>query len=200
MANTDTIARWKWQEGRGIPTYAIDGDATTGGGTRDLAIELESKIRNAIDKRLNAAPFASLKLSASNDGRAVQAKVSVVDLSKDSPDLVLNVLLLEKHLRYSGENGIRFHPMVVRSVASFPLNGEKGKSETHNFDLAAVAASLEKHIADFEKHDERHNKDGKFRFTEYKSAIDASDLAVVAFVQDTKTKEVLQSVYFEAAR
>ncbi|MDP3526975.1 MAG: molybdopterin dinucleotide binding domain-containing protein, partial [Hoeflea sp.] len=62
------------------------------------------------------------------------------------------------------ENGIRFHPMVVRSIASYPLKGEKAKSETHTFDLAAVASGLEKHLADFEKHDERHNKDGKFRF------------------------------------
>ncbi|HEY3441491.1 MAG TPA: hypothetical protein VGK29_12090 [Paludibaculum sp.] len=198
MSNTDTVARWKWQEGRGVPTYAIDGNATTGGGTRDMAVDLETKIRQTVDKQLTAEPFAAMKLAASNDGRVVRASVSVTDVAKDSADLVLNVLLLEKELRYSGENGIRFHPMVVRSIATFPLKGEKAKSETHEFHLAAVAAGLEKHIADFEKHDERHNKDGKFRFMEYKSALDAADLAVVAFVQDVKTKAVLQSVYAEA--
>ena len=198
MSNTDTVARWKWQAGRGVPTYAIDGNATTGGGTREMAVDLEAKIRQTIERQLLAEPFAALKLTASNDGRVVRAGISVTDVASDSADLVLNVLLLEKELRYSGENGIRFHPMVVRSIASFPLKGEKAKSETHAFDLAAVAAGLEKHIADFEKYDERHNKEGKFRFMEHKSTVDPADLAVVAFVQDVKTKAVLQSVYAEA--
>ncbi len=200
MSNTDTVARWKWQEGRGVPTYALDGAATTGGGTRADAAGVEAKIRTAIEKQLEIAPLATLDLSAANDGRAVKASVSVAGVAKDSPDLVLNLLLVEKELRYSGENGIRFHPMVVRSIASYPLKGEKAKSETHTFDLATVESGLEKHIADFEKHDERHNKDGKFRFMESKSRIDAGHLAVVAFVQDAKTREVLQSVYTEASR
>ncbi len=200
MANTDTVSRWKFQAGRGVPTYAIDGDATTGGGSRDGAVDLEAKIRKTIEQRLEAAPAATLALSAANDGRSVKASVSLTGVAHDSPDLVLNVLLVEKELRYSGENGIRFHPMVVRSVASFPLKGDRAKAETHTFDLAAVAAALDKHIAEFEKHDERHNKDGKFRFMEYMSQIDASDLAVVAFVQDTKTKAVLQAAYTDAKR
>lgn len=116
-------------------------------------------------------------------------------MASDSAGSRSDVLLLEKELRYSGENGIRFHPMVVRSIASFPLKGEKAKSETHAFDLADVAAGFRRtHIADFEKYDERHNKEGKFRFMEHKSTVDPADLAVVAFVQDGKTKAVLQSV------
>lgn len=198
MTNADTVARWKWQEGRGVPTYAVDGEATTGGGTRSDAAEIEGSVQAKVEKRLETAPGAAIALSTANDGHAVKASVSVTGVAKDSPDLVLNVLLVEKELRYSGENGIRFHPMVVRSIASFPLKGEKAKAETHTFDLAAVAAALKTHIAEFEKHDERHNKDGKFRFMEYKSEIDAGDLAVVAFVQDSKSREVLQAAYAEA--
>jgi tetratricopeptide (TPR) repeat protein len=200
MSNTDTVARWKWQQGRGVPTYALDGAATTGGGTRTDAADVEARLRTQIEKRLEIAPLAAIDLSAANDGRAIKANVSVANVAKDSPDLVLNVILVEKELRYSGENGIRFHPMVVRSIASYPLKGKKRISEAHTFDLAAVAAGLEKHIADFEKHDERHNKDGSFRFMEHRSRIDAGHLAVVAFVQDAKTREVLQSVYTEASR
>lgn len=198
MSNADTVARWKWQDGRGVPTYAIDGDATSRGGTRDMAVHLEANIRKTIEKELEIAPSAALNLLVANDGRTVKAIATVTGVTLDSPDLVLNVLLVEKELRYSGENGIRFHPMVVRSVASFPLKAEKAKTGTHTFDLAAVEAGLEKHIAEFEKHDERDNEDGKFRFMEYKSQIDPADLAVVAFVQDVKTKVVLQSVYAEA--
>lgn len=198
MANAGTVSRWKWQAGRGVPTYAVDGEAITRGGSRGEAGDIEARVRALVEKQLEAAPLATVALSAASDGRAVKASVSVAGVAKDSSDLVLNIVLVEKELRYSGENGIRFHPMVARSIASFPLKGEKRMSETHTFDLAAVAAELEKHLNEFEKYDERHNKDGSFRFMERKSQINAGDLAVVAFVQDSKTKEVLQAAYAEA--
>ncbi len=199
MANQDTIARWKWQQGRGVPTYAIDGEPIgMGGGPRDGAAEIESLLREKIDKQLDAAPAARIELSTAHEGRAVSASVKVSSISQDSPDLVLNIVLVEKELTYSGENGIRFHPMVARAVETFALNREKARSESRRFDLAEVEANLIKHIDEFEKHDERHNKDGKFRFLERKTAIDPAHLAVVAFVQDAKTRQVLQAVYSEA--
>ncbi|HPT28261.1 MAG TPA: hypothetical protein PLZ95_17720, partial [Bryobacteraceae bacterium] len=113
------------------------------------------------------------------------------------PDLVLTLVLLEKELTYSGENSYRFHPMVARSIASFPLEGARSKSATHRFDVAAVQAKLVKHIDEFEKFDERHNKEGNFRFAERKTAVDANHLAVAAFVQDAKSRKVLQAAYGE---
>ncbi|MBE0657485.1 MAG: hypothetical protein IH602_07320 [Bryobacteraceae bacterium] len=198
MANTDTIARWKWQQGRGVPTYAIDGEPVgMGGGGRDSAGEIAHLLRGKIDARLETAPGARLNLSVSHKGNAVEAKARV-DKAAASPDLVLNIVLVEKELTYSGENGIRFHPMVARSIASYPLNGGKAIKQTHRFDLAQVQDALVRHIDAFEKHDERHNKDGKFRFFERKTQINASHLAVVAFVQDSKTKQILQAVFSEA--
>ena len=196
MTNSDTLARWKWQQGRGVPTYAIDGEVMgMGGGPRDSAPEIASLVQEKIDKRLDAAPAARIELSTSHDGRSVSASAKVSSVSQDSPGLVLNIVLVEKELTYSGENGIRFHPMVARAVASFPLNGAKSKTETRRFDLAEVEANLANHIDQFEKHDERHNKDGKFRFMERKTQINPAHLAVVAFVQDSKTRQVLQAVY-----
>ncbi|MBI5282924.1 MAG: hypothetical protein HY858_14660 [Candidatus Solibacter usitatus] len=201
MSNADTVARWKFQAGRGVPTYAIDGIAPPGGGgPREYAGEVESRIRPMIEKGLETAPGASLTLSAANDGREVVARAGVSNVTKPSPDLVLHIALVEKELRYSGENGIRFHPMVVRSLSSFPLGEAKEKSETQTFNLAAVAAALNQHLVDFEKHDERHNKDGKFRFMEHLSSIDAADLAVVALVQDAKSKAILQAAWADAPR
>lgn len=200
MANADTLARWKWQAAPGIPTYAIDGTATSRGGSRADAAELEARIRQMIERRLEAAPAAAIELSAVNDGRAVTASAAVAGVGVDSPDLALNVVLVERELRYSGENGIRFHPMVARSIASFPLGDSKALAQKHVFDLADVRAALERHIAGFELHDERHNLDGQFRFVERMTQIDAGNLGVVAFVQDTRSREVLQAAYVEAQR
>jgi hypothetical protein len=99
-------------------------------------------------------------------------------------------------LRYSGENGIRFHPMVARSIVSLELNGE-GSIE-HSFDLAGVEAELKRHLDEFEKHDERHNKEGDFRFRVRMDRIDPANLAVVGYVQDMETREVLQSAFADA--
>lgn len=201
LTNSDTLARWKWQQGRGVPTYAVDGEVSgRGGGARDSAIELESFIRASIEKQLEKPAGAVLQLKAANDGRSVRASARVAGISKPNPNLVLQIALVEKQIRYSGENGVRFHPMVVRSLHSVSLNDTAQLEEAHAFSLPEVAANLRKHTDDFEKHDDRHNQDGKFRFAERKDSIDAAGLAVVAFVQDSKTKEVLQAAWADAPK
>lgn len=195
MTNQDTIARWKWQKGMGVPTYAIDGEQIgMGGGPREYASGIHDLLRAEIDPRLESAPAAQLDLAASHKRGSVQAKVRV-DKAASSTDLVLNIVLVEKEITYSGENGIRFHPMVARAIASYPLNGKKSAKKTHRFDLAKVQTALVRHLDEFEKHDDRHNKDGNFRFAERKTDINSSHLAVVAFVQDSKTKQVLQAAF-----
>lgn len=201
MANPDTIARWKWLQGRGVPTYAINGaQVGLGGGTRDAAPPIESDLAKRIDAELETAPLAELNLTARLDAGTLTTAVEVGAAAQESNDLVLTLVLVEKELTYSGENSYRFHPMVARSIANFKLEGAKAKSVEHRFDIAAVQEALVKHIDDFEKYDERHNKDGDFRFAERKTAVDANRLAVVAFVQDTQTRKVLQAIYSDPIR
>jgi tetratricopeptide (TPR) repeat protein len=198
LTNSDTIARWKWQEGRGVPTYGVDGEMILlGGGPRDAAVAVQKRILDLIGKDLDAPSGAKLSLEAENNGQAVRVKTSVSGIEKPGPDLMLNVALVEKLVRYSGENGIRFHPMVVRSLWSHAVtDGSFEGVET--FKVAEVQAALKQHLDDFEKHDDRHNKDGKFRFAVRKDTVDASKLAVVAFVQDSKTRKVLQAAWADA--
>lgn len=199
MANFDTIARWKWQQGRAVPTYLIDGEQTgIGGGGRDAAAEVEAAIRTKIDARLESAAGAALALKVKQKGNVIEARAKVRDAAA-SPDLALHIVLVEKQVTYSGENGIRFHPMAARSIATYDLRGKTAANKTHRFNLATVERALVRHIDAFEKFDERHNKDGKFRFAERTTRINTADLAVVAFVQDSKTRQVLQAVYLDAA-
>lgn len=192
MTNSDTIARWAFQKGQGVPTRSIDGKAEMGGGGRDYAAKLAADIFGEIDKRLETAPGADITLAAARQGKLVSVKAKVGGVA--SKDAELRVLLLERVLRYSGENGIRYHTMVVRAIANFPLDAAS-ESVEHTFDPAAVEAKNLEYLNNFEKHDERHNKDGKFRWTQKMHSIDPAKLAVAAFVQDTKTREVLQAAY-----
>lgn len=200
LTNSDTLSRWKWQQGRGVPTFAIDGVAHIGGGGRDAAPELESNIRAEIDKDLEKPAGAGLSLKAANDGRSVRAIARVTGITEPNPNLVLNLALVEKEVRYSGENGIRFHPMVVRRIHTVSLQDTTELDEAHAFSISEVDQALKQALDDFEKHDERHNKDGKFRFAERKDTIDPASLAVVAFVQDTETKEILQAAWADAPK
>ena len=123
---------------------------------------------------------------------------AVSGVKSASKDLNVQVLLLEKEQVYSGENGIRFHPMVVRAMGGekdegFALKDGAG-SFNQTFDLAKIVAALKTYLDDYELHPTRGNP---FQFTEKKSEIDAHDLAVVVFVQDAKTKHVLQSAFVD---
>ncbi len=196
LTNSDTVARWKWQKGRGVPTYGIDGEMMPGGGgPRSTAPGIEKRLRERIDKRLDTAPDGSLEIKAVKNGDKVTVTAKAGGAT--SKQATLQLLLLEKVVGYAGENGIRFHPMVVRSIATFEL--KDGTAErTHEFTKDAVNAALRKHADDFEKHDDRHNKDGNFRFAERRDAVDWNNIAVAAFVQDMETNKVLQAAWFDA--
>lgn len=196
MTNSDTRARWDWQKGRGVPTYAIDGRAAIGGGARADAPEVLKGIIEKIDPALEKPAGAALDVHARHHGASVAVRASLGNLPAGNANLRLKLVLVEKQLRYSGENGIRFHPMVARNIVSLELNG--AGSIEHSFDLAGVEAELKRHLDEFEKHDERHNKEGDFRFRVRMDRIDPANLAVVGYVQDMETREVLQSAFADA--
>jgi hypothetical protein len=198
MVNPDTQARWKALDGRGVPTYVLNGKKDGGGGTREMAEAIfDKRIDLAIENGLGEQPGAQLQLTAAQAGKIVKASAEAGAIAKPSPDLKLHFLLLEKLVTYSGENGIRFHPNVVRRVATQPLSGA-GKIE-QTFDVAEAAEKAKEHIDAFEKKDERHNPNGDFRFMQRRDAIDPGNLAVAAFIEDEKTREVYQAAWFDLA-
>ena len=177
---------------RGVPTYFIDGKETSmGGGGRDYAKNIYNKFNPTIEKDLETPADAKIAATAALEGNSVRVSATASDVKSESNDLKLVALLLEKQIRYTGENGIRFHPMVVRAIATAPISS--GNFE-HKFDLDAVSASLKSSLDDYEAKGHR----GKvFKFSEKKYQIDRADLAVVVFVQDPKDRHVLQSAYID---
>jgi hypothetical protein len=230
MTNPSSQARFKYFSGGGVPSYSIDGAALqSGGGGKDQTRAFYQRVNPLIEKRLEVAPEASLKLDASLENGVVKVAAHVA-LDKASmetakaepksgsetqdapskaptppeagPSYKLHVLLVEEMLRYQGENGIRFHPVVVRAMGGlmaggFPLDSAKlgaanGETVNASFDVDAIAAALMKNTEDFEASRSKE-RDEAFTFSERKHEINSNNLSVVAFVQDQKSKKVLQA-------
>jgi tetratricopeptide (TPR) repeat protein len=219
MANPYTQSRAKFYAVPGVPTYAIDGDARTGGGNAAAARSLfEKNVGPAVDKRLATKAVAELTLKASSTGRSVTATVTAAPAGTGSSKLRLHLVLAEQQIRYSGENGIRFHPMVVRSMASVgveppkppaegakpeatptlpvpilgvPLEAGKVRTFEYTFDLAKVEADGLANLEDLEQHSTRYPD---HRFLVKKHELDPTKLLIVAFVQDEESKQVMQAV------
>ena len=183
----------------GVPTFAIDGKKTMGGGSRDMAPGVFERFQKDLEKDLETAPEAQVKIDAGLNGGTVKVSAAVDGVKSDSKDLKVQILLVEKEIRHLGENGVRFHPMVVRA-----FGGEKGEGYAieangkgtfdATFDLEAIGKDIRKQLDEYEA---KGHRGESFKFTAKKDQIDRADLAVVVFVQDDKTKHVLQAGYVD---
>jgi len=218
MVNPGTLARQQFYSVRSSPSYFVDGEASGGGGSADSARTLfESKIDPMIAKHMDEAPEAAIELTAQGAKSTVKIKTTVSKVASTSDKLRLQIALVEGHVRYSGENGTRFHDMVVRAMAAqatagnkpragetaadtpgtvlpalgFALKPGQGGTFEYTFDLAKATADALAHLQDFET----NTRKGEYSFRQKKHEIDPSKLSVVAFVQDEATKKILQAVY-----
>ena len=113
------------------------------------------------------------------------------------PQLVVNFALVEDHVRYSGENGIRFHRMVARATGSDPAWGQplhSGTAESMkaSFNTSDVKAALQHYLETFEEHNDQF---GPMRFSSREVSLRPDSLGIVAWVQDTRTHRVVQAAY-----
>jgi hypothetical protein len=202
MVNPTTIKRQDFYSVNSSPSYFFDGDSDGGGGSADMAKSIfESKVDPTIEKHLAVAPEAKIDLRATSTGSTVKVKANVSKVTSKSDKLRLQIVLAEESVTYSGENGERFHPVVVRSMAldqksaqGFALAPAKGGSFEYTFDVAKAVADAKAHLEDYET----NTRKGEYKFREKKYDI-KNGFVVVAFVQDEATKKVLQSVYLKPA-
>ncbi|MEK6336765.1 MAG: tetratricopeptide repeat protein [Acidobacteriota bacterium] len=198
MTNPATVERGKYYAVPGTPTPVVDGlKLPSSGGPREMTKRFYERINPNVEKQLETPAEADLKLMAVLEGDLVKISVTVDKVNVQSPDLKLQIALTEEVLRYTGENGVRFHPMVVRSLggkdsAGFALTPSAPTKVEWTFDLKAMTEQLKKYLDTFEQQGYRGDS---FAFSEKKFQIDPNNLSLVAFVQDMKTKTVLQTVY-----
>ncbi len=203
MANTYSIKRADFYAIRGVPTAVVDGEAKIGGGSAESAPKIYAEtVEPAIEKRLTKAPGTKVDLKIEKKGNVITAKVAVGKTPAAAKKVRLHVVLAEAKIRYSGENGVRFHPMVVRNIAmgdkdtqGFAVAPGKGFKTAYVFDVQKTMDEAKAHLDDFEVNNTRF---GKFQFSTKKHAIDGDSLYVVAFVQDEETKDILQTAIVKA--
>ncbi len=199
MTNPDTQARNKSYAVTGVPTYAIDGEKTVGGGSRDMAPQTFGRFNPEIEEDLEKPAEAHFSAGANLTGNTLGVHVVVQHVQSEAKDLKLQIVLVEKELRFNGENGIRFHPMVVRAMGGpegggFDLAAGAEKSFDQVFDLDEIAKALKTHLDTYEAAGHRGQP---FTFAEKKYQIDRAGLAIVIFIQEDKSKHVLQAGYLD---
>jgi hypothetical protein len=200
LSNASVQARGKYYGVTGAPTTFIDGARETAEGPRDDALEVFHQLDAAVGRDLEQAAAASVRVSATRRGSVVTARAEVAGVPAGSPDVRLQIALVEALVRYSGENGQRFHPMVTRAFGGADMNGfaiDASKPVTaasQAFDLDALAAGNLQYYDDYAA-DMKARVGLAVSFHEKKHVIDPANVAVVAFVQDVKTRRVLQAAW-----
>ena len=195
MTNPSTLARAEFCSVQGTPSYAIDGQMESGGGLRNEAKSYYEKLIAKIENSLEEPAKARIILNAFYQDGMVKAKVTVDEVVHESSELRLQVALVEDELSYSGQNNQRFHPMVVRSLGGekhlgFIIDPSEKTTIEQSFDLEKITKELEQHLSGLEK-------ERDMTFTQKKHVIDGEKLSVVAFLQVTETKEILQAAYVD---
>lgn len=182
----------------GVPTFEIDGSmvardgSNPGGGGRPNTQSVYTNYTSSIDKALEVPAKAALNVKATGEGDQISVTVNVTSLPADAKDLRLHIVLAEKELKFTGENGIRFHPMAVRATA-----GEKGAglpitatgTTKYTFSLNQIKDEVTKSLAaELEKRRKAIPAGGTqptYAAEDHAyTAIDTSELVVVAFIQD----------------
>jgi hypothetical protein len=212
---------------KGVPTFNVDGTLSRlGGGNRRTPRRRSLRYIKSIDKALDTSPLAALEIRAARHGNSVTVSAAMSALASDATDVRLHIALAEPLLRFNGENGMRFHPLVVRALAGSAVadaGGEATLDKTapftsayglpvavdaqgraaieYTFDLARIPAeitrSLEDEIAKRRKTTAAVAAPREFRAEGHAmTAIDPDSLVVVAFLQDAK-KRVLQAARIE---
>jgi hypothetical protein len=206
MVSSAAVARHKFYGMRGTPSVVLDGKQREFGDDNSSETAVFNGLDEAIASRLEVPAQARIALNAAMDGSIVRVKATVDQVKSQSPDLRLHVMLVEKEISYSGANGLRFHPMVVRAMASqsgidgggFSIDSTKPLVAEQSFDLGQVSQELQKYMKEYLE--DISKRIGSAHAKEDKSKVNPSRLAVVAFVQDADSHEVLQVSMWKSNR
>ncbi len=162
--------------------------------------EVAAKATVVIDSaKLEAqqAAFAAAAARAVASGRSGAVSTSPSATLTTPSGLVLNFALVQKEIRYTGENGIRFHPMVVRALAKpsatgYPLAENGSATVTATFDLVTIRKGLSDYLQEFAKHNDRF---GPVTFHKVDTSLPIDDLGVAAWVEDPATHHIFQATF-----
>jgi hypothetical protein len=159
-----------------------------GGGSASDAEDKYREYRPLIDSLLERPTRVKLTVHASQKGDQVVIQAEASGVDRPSEHLRLRLALVEEWVRYDAKNGQRYHRHVVRALpggaAGLALTKKNSRQEA-TVDLKKLRRSLNKYL-------DNSAKQGLF-FSEERRPLGLTILRAVAFVQDDKTREVLQA-------
>ena len=162
------------------------------------------------DEAAQPSPLQLTLKSTQKDGAVVaQATLSLMPgfAATMLPErLVVHLALVQDGIRYSGENGVRFHRMVVRAMGpdtKLRLTGGPvgtrvggadliGQTLDASFSLGTVDGMLRSYLDAYEHGNDRF---GEVHFRTKDLPLDPAHLGLVMWVQDSATHAVLQSAF-----
>ncbi|HEY7312289.1 MAG TPA: hypothetical protein VH643_23195 [Gemmataceae bacterium] len=191
LTNADSEARGEYYRQDSTPAVYLDGKESDPrhplGGGRAGGKESYDTLRKQLDGAIKKNVGASLWVATYRNGDKIDIEAEVSDLAKVGDRVRLRLVLVEEVVRYPARNGQRLHHCVVRAfpggVNGFALldNSVKKKATVN---LADLKKSLNAYLDKAAKAQ---------RFPDDNRPLDLKRLKVVAFVQDDRSKEVLQA-------
>ncbi len=193
MASPASDQRFAYYDGKGIPTVAINGKTFRGGGYIMHVESMLERYRETVDEVLSETVDIELKLSSIAKDGIIHISAEALRPEAFEGDVRLRIVLAEERLLFSASNGILLHDNVVRRM----IEGEKGIAPQEGkleyqgeVSLKEYRTDLNNYLTNFE--DFNSNQTGKeFKFEN--RPIGPLRLNMIAFVQDDKTKQVLQA-------
>ncbi|MDP1676119.1 MAG: hypothetical protein Q8L88_04575 [Bacteroidota bacterium] len=193
LSNADAEKRGDYYGINSTPTAIFGGSTVINSGGNKFAAKSKFILYSEIIERQLKIPSVadiSLRSSLKKNILIINAEVLTTVIHKN---LKLRIAVVEDEVYYKGSNGIEHHKFVVRKMVksaygfSFPKKGKLRVNETLN--LKTLTADLAKYYETTNAHYAQLGSGLKAK----KNEIDLKRIAVVAFVQDDVTHEILQS-------
>jgi len=192
MTSPDSLARAQFYKIRSTPVALFSGtEKQSGGGPKTLAEMAFRQYLDTINTQLKSGATAQVDLQVKGEADAisVNGKVRLPPSVAKTDDLRLHIALVEKELHYTGGNGVHIHRNVVRKL----LNGSEGTRITGPEFEFKETGSLSVIEGEIKQYLDELTKEWETGFNDAPTAINRADLAVVAFVQNAQTSQILGS-------
>lgn len=195
MTNKESEARATYYGVNSTPSTFFNGvrKASGGGGLAQSQTKFD-EYRKVIEPALTPVTDIGINIQAQAAGDKITATFQVTG-KVDRPKLRLRAVLVEETVHYTGANQIHYHHRAARHL----LGGADGYAltpEASRFEAVVSISELSTTLGKtHDEYEEKFKAMGR-ALKERKHTVDAARLALIAFVQDDATKEVLQARVF----
>ncbi len=207
MTNPSSFSRYLYYGGNfGTPTVIIQGqDKITGGGPKFLAINRFNVYKFMAEKYFGENPEVTISGNVQNNMKLINVNLEIKENKKVNNSASLHVALVEKSIIYPGGNGVTKNIFVVRDLFNkadgSKLNFKNGLQKFNvTFNLNKIENDLTNYLNAPEKYPSWRRGVPFTGWKQKPDKLNKNNLAVVAWVQNNQSKEVLQALYLNVPK